>query len=76
MRIPNVELAVLAPAMAREAKRRREPLADAVLGRLLRAAHERGLRDVELEVHRILAPEYAEAAPTGSAAQLADSPEG
>lgn len=54
MRIPNAELAALAPAIAREARAHPSAGADAALARMLETANRRGMLGTVREVRAIL----------------------
>lgn len=72
MRIPNRELEVVLPAVAKEARDYPSPAADAALERLMRFALERELHGTIRTVRAIL---ETEAAPTRDAAQPSDARE-
>lgn len=65
MRIPNRELAVLAPAIAKESRDYPSPAADAALERLLAAAVRRELPEIVRTVRAILEPRAILETPAG-----------
>lgn len=73
MRVPNRELEVILPALAREAREYPSPAADAALERMLRFALERELHTAIRAVRAILETETGAVAP---AVRAEVSPEG